>query len=116
MHIERIQIEEGFLDGLDLTLVPGLNVLIGARGTGKTSLIELIRYCLDVRPHTSDTAKRSRDHAVSVLGPGQVTLTLSDGRNKIVVSRTALDQAPLTTRSFEIVRVAPCFPRSSGTR
>jgi hypothetical protein len=29
MHIERVQIEEGFLDGLDLRLVPGLNVIIG---------------------------------------------------------------------------------------
>jgi predicted ATPase len=41
MYIERIQVEEGFLDGLDLKLIPGLNVLIGARGTGKTSLDRL---------------------------------------------------------------------------
>lgn len=31
MHIERIQIEEGFLDGLDIDLTSGLNLLIGAR-------------------------------------------------------------------------------------
>ena len=47
--IERIQVEEGFLDGLDLTFVSGLNVLIGPRGSGKTSVIELIRFCLDVK-------------------------------------------------------------------
>ncbi len=43
MRIERIQIEEGFLNGFDIWPKPGLNVVIGARGTGKTSLIELIR-------------------------------------------------------------------------
>jgi len=41
--IERIQVEEGFLDGLDLTFVAGLNVVIGPRGSGKTSIIELGR-------------------------------------------------------------------------
>jgi predicted AAA+ superfamily ATPase len=40
MIIKRIQVEEGFLDGLDIAFAPGLNVLIGPRGTGKTSVIE----------------------------------------------------------------------------
>jgi|SRR6267378_460345 len=43
MHIERVQVEEGFLDGIDVDLVPGLNVVIGTRGTGKTSLMALSR-------------------------------------------------------------------------
>ncbi|GLR56808.1 hypothetical protein GCM10007919_15320 [Rhizobium indigoferae] len=93
MHIERIQIEEGFLDGLDVHLVPGLNVIIGARGTGKTSLIELIRFCLDIPSFTPDAAKKSRDHALSVLGSGQVTVTLSDGERRTTVSRTGNDAA-----------------------
>ena len=47
MHIERLQVEaEGFLSGLDVQFVEGLNVIIGARGTGKTSIVELIRFCL----------------------------------------------------------------------
>ena len=46
MIIERVQVEEGFLDGLDLRFTKGLNVLIGPRGSGKTSVIELIRFCL----------------------------------------------------------------------
>src|SRR5208337_1390523 len=70
MYIERVQIEEGFLDGLDVTFVPGLDVIIGARGTGKTSLIELIRFCLGVKGYTTESARRSVDHALSVLGSG----------------------------------------------
>lgn len=100
MHIERIQIEEGFLDGLDITLVPGLNVLIGARGTGKTSLIELIRFCLNVKNFTTDSGRRSRDHALSVLGTGQVTVTLVDGTQRITVSRTASDEVPRASGTF----------------
>ena len=100
MRIERVQIEEGFLDGLDVAFDPGLNVIIGERGTGKTSLIELVRYCLGVQGHTADSAKRSLDHALSVLGGGQVTITLSDGDREIFVTRTASDESPRTSASF----------------
>lgn len=94
MYIERIQIEEGFLNGFDVSLCAGLNVLIGARGTGKTSVIELIRYCLDVPGYTPESTRRSRDHALSVLGSGQITLTLVDGARRVTVSRAADDAAP----------------------
>jgi predicted ATP-dependent endonuclease of OLD family len=71
--IRRMQVEGGFLDGLNLRFDNGLNVLIGGRGTGKSSIIELIRYCLDV-PGQSDEedAKRSLEQAVAVLQDGQV--------------------------------------------
>ena len=94
MYIERIQIEEGFLNGFDVYLRAGLNVLIGARGTGKTSLIELVRFCLDVPGYTPESTRRSRDHALSVLGSGQITLTLVDGARRVTVSRAASDAAP----------------------
>lgn len=94
MHIERIQIEEGFLNGFDIAPLPGLNVVIGARGTGKTSLIELIRFCLAVEGYTPETTRRSREHALSVLGSGQITLTLVDGDRRITVSRSASEIAP----------------------
>ena len=100
MRIERVQIEEGFLDGLDVSFVPGLNVIIGERGTGKTSLIELVRFCLGVQGFTSDSAKRSQDHALSILGSGLVTVTLSDGEREIVVTRTASDESPRASGSF----------------
>ena len=93
MRIERVQIEEGFLDGLDVSFAPGLNVIIGERGTGKTSLIELVRFCLGVQGYTLDSAKRSLDHALSILGSGQVTVTLSDGEREILVTRTASDDS-----------------------
>lgn len=100
MIIERIQVEEGFLNGFDVCLRPGLNVVIGARGTGKTTLIELIRFCLGVEGYTPETTKRSREHALSVLGSGQVTLTLIDDGRRITVSRSASDPAPRSSGPF----------------
>lgn len=100
MYIARIQIEEGFLDGLDVRLESGLNVVIGARGTGKTSLIELIRFCLGGEGNTTETSRRSRDHALSVLGSGQVTLTLQSDAGEIYVSRAASDPAPRASATF----------------
>ncbi len=100
MIIERIQIEEGFLNGFDVCPQPGLNVVIGARGTGKTTLIELIRFCLGVEGYTPETTKRSREHALSVLGSGQVTLTLVDDGRRVTVSRSANDPAPRASGPF----------------
>src|ERR1700722_7354768 len=100
MHIERVPIEEGFLDGLDLHLTAGLNVIIGERGTGKTSLIELVRFCLDVPGHTPESGKRSREHALSVLGSGQITITLRQGKEVFTAARAGGDASPRTSKAF----------------
>ena len=46
--IRRIKVTGGFLDGIDLNFAPGLNCIIGGRGTGKTTLLEFIRYALSL--------------------------------------------------------------------
>lgn len=90
MNIDRVQIEGGFLNGVDLHLTPGLNVLIGARGTGKTSIIELIRYALDVKSLTPESKTRSADHARAVLDGGEVSITLSNVfEDNVTVSRSS---------------------------
>lgn len=94
MIISRMQVEEGFLNGLDLKLGAGLNVLIGARGTGKTSIVELIRFALGVQANTSDAQRRSADHSRSILGSGQVTLTIEAGETSYTVTRSADDAEP----------------------
>jgi len=101
MYIERLQVEEGFLDGLDITFSPGLNTIIGARGTGKSSVLELIRFCLASKSYSKSTRQNSHDHALSVLGSGQVTVTLRDGDHQIVVTRTADYDAPQKTDPYD---------------
>lgn len=101
MQITRIQIEEGFLNGFDLSPAQGLNVLIGARGTGKTSVIELIRYALAARNHTKEAELNSLSHARAVLQGGAITIEMSDGYGEVItVSRGADDEEPTKTASF----------------
>ena len=105
MLIEQVQIEDGFLDGLDVQFAAGLNVLIGARGTGKTSLIELIRFALGAPAFTEDAARRGMQQALSVLQGGQVTVVLRDGQDRFVVTRGGRDEAPRSTRLIPPVTV-----------
>ena len=100
MIITRIQVEEGFLNGLDLRLSTGLNVLIGARGTGKTSIVELIRFGLGAPANTAESARKATDHARSILGSGQVTLTLEGDGTTATVVRAADDNEPRSDAGF----------------
>lgn len=47
-HIKKIHFEGGMLSGKDLLLSPELNTLIGIRGSGKSSLLEVLRYALEI--------------------------------------------------------------------
>ena len=58
--IQWISVVGGFLDGLRLEFGPGLNCVIGGRGTGKTTVLELIRFALDALPDDPDAQKRVR--------------------------------------------------------
>ena len=105
MLIEQVQIEDGFLDGLCVRFEAGLNVLIGARGTGKTSLIELIRFALGASAYTEDAERRGKQQALSILQGGQVTVVLLDGEDRFIVTRGARDESPRSIRPTPVVTV-----------
>jgi len=48
--IEKIRFIGGYLDGVDIELSEHLNAVIGGRGTGKSTLLECIRYVFDLQP------------------------------------------------------------------
>lgn len=100
MIINRIQVEGGFLNGVDVGLVPGLNVIIGARGTGKTSLIELTRFALNVKNLTNESKNKSSEHAHSVLEGGEVCITLGDEKQGVTVTRSAEEEIPRSTSVY----------------
>lgn len=47
-HINAIRFEGGLLDGNRVTFSPHLNCLIGIQGSGKSSILESVRYALDI--------------------------------------------------------------------
>src|SRR5699024_443474 len=68
--IDELNIFGGYLDDLKVRFSPNLNTIIGGRGTGKSTLIELIRYALEQKPKGKDAQKNFEKIIASNLGPG----------------------------------------------
>lgn len=71
-HIELMALawEGGFLDGQSIHLNENLNVLIGGRGTGKSTIIESVRAVLGLKPIGEDAEKAHNGIVKHVLRPG----------------------------------------------
>lgn len=76
-RILSLAVEGGFLDGTRLEFSDGLNCIIGGRGTGKTTVVEFIRYILGMMPDATDgrpRAKAIEGHVRGNLGSGVIRL------------------------------------------
>src|SRR5690606_20687595 len=69
-----VSVEGGLLAGLSQDIPAGLTVLIGGRGTGKTSVVEIIRYCTNTGSIASISDNKRTQQALSILGDGSVTV------------------------------------------
>ena len=117
-RIHSISIIGGFLDGVHLGFDTGLNCIIGARGTGKTTILELVRYVLDELPRaeTSAAARKRVDSLIEAnLDGGRVEMliettdslryiiTRSAGDDPIVMNE-AREPTALSVKSFDFFR------------
>ena len=59
-RLTSVHVEGGFQDGLDIELGPGLNAIIGGKGTGKSALIETIRHVIEAPVSRIDDLKKNR--------------------------------------------------------
>ena len=76
-RIISLTVDGGFLHGVRLDFSGGLNCIIGGRGTGKTTVVEFIRYILGMLPDATDgrpRAKAIEGHVRSNLGSGVIRL------------------------------------------
>lgn len=71
-HMELVAMawEGGFLDGQAVHFNENLNALIGGRGAGKSTLIESIRYVLDLEPLGTEARKSHEGIVRDVLKSG----------------------------------------------
>ena len=71
-HAELVAItwEGGFLDGAAVHFNPNLNVLLGGRGAGKSTVIESVRYVLGLEPIGEDALKAQQGIVRQVLRSG----------------------------------------------
>lgn len=68
-EIRRLTVQGGFLNGLEVDFVSGLNCIIGPPGTGKSSIVNLIRFGLG---DWSDRPREFIQRMSSLLADGQV--------------------------------------------
>jgi DNA repair ATPase RecN len=99
-HTEFVAITwltSGFLDGIKIHFNENLNVLVGGRGTGKSTVIESIRYVLGLEPLGDDARK---------LGAGIVSQVLRSGTK---ISLLVRSYRP-SKREYVIERTIPNPP------
>jgi DNA repair exonuclease SbcCD ATPase subunit len=94
-RLKSMSVVGGFLDGMSIDFADGLNCLIGARGTGKTTVLEFIRYALDAMPADGPARKRVEALIEGNLAGGRIELAIQnrDGL-AYIVSRSA-GEAPV---------------------
>lgn len=90
--IERIRFTGGYLDGVDIGLSDHLNAVIGGRGTGKSTLLECIRYAFALEPKTQNALKQHKSVIDNNLGKerGMVEITLRSATmhgRRFIISR-----------------------------
>ncbi len=70
-YIKSIAFEGGLLDETKIDFSPELNTLIGIRGSGKSSILELIRYTLGIPlPFNAADSKYKNELITHILGSG----------------------------------------------
>ena len=69
-------IEGGFLDGQIFRFNENLNSIIGGKGTGKTTAIELLRFVLSSQHKTQKMREEFKDMTNGILGRGMVSVLL----------------------------------------
>lgn len=67
-EVVSMRISGGYLDGLNIEFSSHLNTVIGGRGTGKSTLLECLRYALDILPKSKQAQKLHNEIIEENLG------------------------------------------------
>ena len=111
-RIERVVVKRGYLEDLQLDLSPNLNSIVGGRGTGKSTLIEAIRYALQLAPSNKD-AKRAHDSIIDANFAKEkagIEITLASYQQngeRYIVSRYHGDPAKVLDEHGKVLQLAP---------
>ncbi|MFY9260034.1 MAG: AAA family ATPase [Gallionella sp.] len=75
-QIKSLKITGGYLDGIQIDFSEHLNAVIGGRGTGKSTLLECIRYALDLKPIGKNAQKQHDEIVKENLGKSKARIEL----------------------------------------
>jgi ABC-type lipoprotein export system ATPase subunit len=94
--LKKISFEGDKLDGREINFSPELNTLIGIRGSGKSTILEAIRFALDVTFGKNAEDRSYKEGLVknALASGGKVTLTAVDRRGVEYQVRRIVDEQP----------------------
>lgn len=75
-RLESMKITGGYLDGIEINFSEHLNAVIGGRGTGKSTLLECIRWVLELKPIGKNAQKQHDDIIKENLGRSRARIEL----------------------------------------
>lgn len=111
MEIMTLSWEGGFLDGITLTFNPNLNVLIGGRGVGKSTIVESLRCVLGLEPVGKEAQKIYDGIVRQVLCNGtKISLRVQvqhPGIRQYLIERTLPNPPLVRTTGGEMLPNAP---------
>ena len=103
--------EGGFLDGAVIHFNPNLNVLVGGRGAGKSTVIESLRYVLNLEPIGEDANKAHAGMVRQVIRSGtKITLrarAYRPAKREYVIERTVPNPPVVREESGQISKLLP---------
>jgi DNA repair ATPase RecN len=111
-RIERIVVKRGYLEDLELELSPNLNAIVGGRGTGKSTLIEAIRYALQLTPANKDALRAHNGIIDANFGKEkagiEITLTsFQQNSERYVISRYHGEPAKVLDEAGKVLKLLP---------
>jgi ABC-type lipoprotein export system ATPase subunit len=111
-RIERIVVRRGYLEDLELALSPNLNAVVGGRGTGKSTLIEAIRYALQLAPANKDALRAQTGIIDANFGKEKagIEITLSSfqqNSERYVVSRYHGEPPKVLDEAGKVLKLSP---------
>ena len=111
MELRSLAWEGGFLSGVRVSLNPNLNVLIGGRGAGKSTVVESIRAVLGLAP-IGDDARKAHDGIVRhVLRSGtKIVLRVRvrrPGFHEYLIERTIPNPPFVRETTGEVLHLGP---------
>ena len=102
-HIQRIRFEGGTLKDSTIHFSPELNAFIGVRGSGKSSVLEALRYVLELPVDNNDSDAKYKEELVKrTLGSGgKITLDVVNRHGQLYEIRRILKEKSLVYAAGE---------------
>jgi len=118
-RIVSLKITSGFLADQEFSFHEGLNSILGAKGSGKSLVIEFLRFCLNKQPNNQEILsdhKDKLDKCLKIHGEIEVVFMDESGK-KYIIKRvlnpaetnpvTIIDSSDNSEKNFQIEQVFP---------